>query len=140
MSNLRLGFNLKRALLGSAASVAAVFVVITVPSLLGGLLTQSMNTIEKGIGLGFFAAAYSAAILAIWGLPSHFLFVVFRKNSVFNYLVSGLLGGPMFLLVFRPFGYDPIETLIKQVALLGFFGVLASFVFWYVGVRIEKTD
>lgn len=135
MSGDRFRVNLKRILLASLASLTFVFLAFFIPSILGGVLTMSMHPIAIGVGLGFFAVVYSCFVIALWGVPSHLFFLYFKIRAVWAYLISGLVGGPLLLVIVRPFGMDPLETLLKQVALLGGFGLIAAFVFWYVAVR-----
>lgn len=132
--------SLRRTLLASLACLISIFLLFFIPSILGGLLTMSILPVLHGIGLGFFAVVYSFFVVVLWGVPSHLVFIYFRVKAVWLYLASGFLGGPLFLILVRPFGVDPVETLLRQIAFLGGFGLLASFVFWYVAVKGDDSE
>ena len=139
MSGNRFWMGLKRVVLASLASLMLVFLIFAIPSTLDGLLTMSIHPVLHGVGLGFFALVYSFFVIVLWGIPIHLCFLYLGIKRVWHYLISGFLGGPLFLIFIRPFGVDPLETLIRQIAIVGGLGLLVSFVFWYVAVNREES-
>ena len=126
--------------MASLASLMSIFLLFFIPSALGSLLTMSVHTLMYGVGLGFFAVVYSFFIVIFWGIPIHLILTYFGIKSISSYLVSGFFGGPLFLILFRPFGVDPIDTLMRQIAIMGGLGLLASFVFWYFAVKGDESE
>ena len=135
MAGRRLRVSLKRTFLACIASLASVFFLSSSLSLLGGWLGNSSQSIAYGFGLGLFAVIYAFFVMILWGIPAHLMMVYFRVRSVFWYLASGVLGGPLLLIIIRPFGKDPVETLFWQVLVFSGVGLLAALIFWFVAVR-----
>jgi hypothetical protein len=128
-------FQMIRILLGIFAVCLVIFLVILVPHTVAGLLSKSIIFSEMGLGLAIVASIYGVALLIFWGIPIHLLFLFLKIRSIWAYLISGFVGGSLFVLIFRPFGEDPIFKLTVQSLIFGGFGLLAGFVFWLVVIK-----
>ena len=98
-----------------------------------------MLQVEMGIAFGAFAMIFAAPILLLFGVPIYAILFYLEIASLWVYLSLGFVGGALMVLLFRPFGDDPIASLINQSILLGCFGVLASFVFWMTNRKWPRS-
>lgn len=120
---------------GFCWTLIAIFLSAFLSASFESLPSLSITRIQQSLAFAVFAAIFGSPILILFGLPIHLLFFRLRITSAYAYISSGFMCGVLTTLLFRPFGDDPILSLIKQAFFLGGFGVLASFVFWFVAVK-----
>jgi hypothetical protein len=132
-----------RIFIASFVSIFSVFAIVFLIGVISSLFVVSPNYYDSvlvPLGISLFSAVYATGVLLIWGLPVHLILSFLKMRTSFAYVSTGALGGPLFLLVFRPFGEDPIDTTLVQALIFYCFGILASLVFWFFAVRIQKPS
>jgi len=115
--------------------IIAVFVVAFLFVSLEDFPSFSMIRVQRGLAFGVIAVVFGTPILLVFGFTVHAILFHFKIMSIYVYVCFGFLGGLLTLLLFRPFGDDPISSLINQAMFFGGFGFLASFVFWIFAVK-----
>jgi hypothetical protein len=132
-----------RVFIASIASILSVFVTMFLIGIIFSFFGDSIyyyDAVLVALGFSLLAAVYATGILLLWGLPFHLLLSIFKMRSSFAYVLIGALGGPVLLLIFRPFGVDPIDKTLVQMFIFYCFGILASLVFWFFAVRIQTPS
>jgi hypothetical protein len=125
---------------GFCWAFVAIFLAAFLSASFGGFPSLSITRVQQSLAFGVFTVIFGSPILIIFGLPIHLLFFRLRITSVYYYISSGFIGGVLAVVILRPFGEDPISSLVKQALFLGGFGVLASFVFWLAAVKIRERS
>lgn len=120
---------------GVLGALVAIFLAILFSGVFENLRSLSIVNIEIAVAFGVFAMIFGAPILILLGIPIHVALSYHRVTSVWIYLGCGFAGGSLTTLLLKPFGDDPIASLVTQSVLLGCFGILASFVFWIIAVK-----
>jgi len=120
---------------GIFGALVAIFLAILFLGAFENLHSLSIVKIEITVAFGVFAMIFGAPILILFGIPVHVILSYHKVTSVWIYVGCGFAGGCLTTLLFKPFGDDPIASLVTQSILLGCFGTLASFAFWIIAVK-----
>ena len=123
-------------LVGSIFAIVAAFALFFIP---GFVTTPSVLGFQFSLALGTFVAIVTAIALLLWGLPLHFALSKAKIRSGFAYALAGFIAGPLYVFVFKPFGLDPLASLLRQSLICGVSGVTSALVFWVVVVRPNQS-
>ena len=88
-------------------------------------------------GVAILTVPIAGAVLLVWGLPVHFALSAAGQQSVWWYASAGFVPAPLAVFAFKPFGADPLPTLISQSLYFGMFGVTGALVFWWLVVKLR---
>lgn len=138
--NLKMGSFAFYTLFGLFWSLVTIFFAAFISIALEGFPSTSVIRIERGFSFGVLAVIFGTPVLLLFGIPLHIILFSLRRTSVWYYVGCGLLGGVLTVLIFRPFGNDPIQSLVVQSMYMGGFGILAGLVFWFFAVQKMAQD
>ncbi|MGQ3171931.1 MAG: hypothetical protein ACT6R9_14820 [Methylophilus sp.] len=138
--NFKMGLFAFYTLCGLFWSLVAIFFFAFISIVLEGFPSTSIIRIERAFAFGLLAVIFGTPVLLLFGIPLHIVLSSLRMTSLWYYVGGGLLGGVLTVLIFRPFGNDPIQSLVVQSLHMGGFGILASLVFWVFSVKKMARD
>jgi len=139
-SRVKFKSELKRISIGFIAALVISSFVFNFPWLFLNAITLFKDARPESLTFGVFSTLYTFLILIFWGVPSHLLFLYLKVQSVWPYLLSGLLSGPILIVFFKPLGGGDPALLFLQSVILGIVGLLPASVFWYFTVRKRVFD
>ncbi|WP_125931920.1 hypothetical protein [Thiosocius teredinicola] len=112
--------------LGMWLSSIAIFFALGTNNDLQEALAIGVAIVSPFVILGFLVA---------WAIPIHLLLKRRNHTRIVWYALIGIIPGPFFVALAKPFGNDSLKDLAYQSMVFSIIGVLGAAIFWFFAVK-----